>query len=42
MEHVRREFHHLFGARRDKVNTEALFRIGALYAIEGRDSRQTT
>ncbi|MGF6905232.1 hypothetical protein P3T22_006523 [Paraburkholderia sp. GAS348] len=34
MAHARREFHDLFVARRNEVNTEALRRIGELYAIE--------
>jgi transposase len=32
--HARRKFHDLFVARRNEVNTEALHRIGELYAIE--------
>jgi transposase len=32
--HARRKFHDLFIARRNEVNTEALRRIGELYAIE--------
>ncbi|CAH2896420.1 MAG: Mobile element protein [uncultured Paraburkholderia sp.] len=34
MAHARRKFHDLFVARRNEVNTEALRRIGELYAIE--------
>ncbi|WP_439673237.1 IS66 family transposase (plasmid) [Cupriavidus necator] len=32
--HARRKFHDLYQARRNEVNTEALRRIGELYAIE--------
>ncbi len=34
MAHARRKFHDLFVARKNEVNTEALRRIGELYAIE--------
>ena len=34
MAHARRKFHDLFVSRRNAVNTEALRRIGELYAIE--------
>lgn len=34
MAHARRKFHDLFVARRNEVNTQALRRIGELYAIE--------
>ncbi len=34
MAHARRKFHDLYLARRNDVNTEALRRIGELYAIE--------
>ena len=33
MAHARRKFHDLFLARRNEVNTEAVRRIGELYAI---------
>ncbi|EEA01805.1 conserved hypothetical protein [Burkholderia sp. H160] len=34
MAHRRRKFHALFVARRNEVDSEALHRIGELYAIE--------
>nr|WP_269217459.1 transposase [Paraburkholderia sprentiae] len=34
MAHARRKFHDLFVARGNEVNSEALHRIGELYAIE--------
>jgi transposase len=34
MAHARRKFHDLYVARRNEINTEALRRIGELYAVE--------
>jgi transposase len=40
MAHARRKFHDLFVARKNEVNTEALRRIGELYAIEAEIRRK--